>query len=119
MASSDRDKAHGEGDQAFIEGTIGEKSDEDLQRYLQALCTGHVPNEAIRHREIIRGITINHIQMSRVIQSLQHTIKLLDSENGKLSRRVYWLTVVAIFLGGGQVIIGGGQLIIGLISLSR
>ena len=68
--------AHSKVDQAFQVGTVTTASDAELMSYLTTLCTGNVPNPSIQHREIIRGITINHIQMARVITRLnrQNTI---------------------------------------------
>lgn len=70
------EKQHDEVDAAFGDGSILTASEEDLVRHLQTLCTGSITNGNIQYREIIRGITINHIQMARTIDRLnrQNTI---------------------------------------------
>lgn len=68
--------AHSKVDQAFETGSVAQASDSELMAYLTTLCTGNVPNPSVQHREIIRGITINHLQTARVIARLnrQNTI---------------------------------------------
>jgi hypothetical protein len=72
-------RVHSEVDKAFENGTVFDASPEQLSRWLGNLCTGSIPNPDIQHREIVRGITINHIQMTRLIADL--------------NRRNTWLTV--------------------------
>ena len=78
--SNDWIRVHSEVDRAFENGTVFDASQEQLSRWLENLCTGSVPNPDVQHREIIRGITINHIQMTRLIADL--------------NRRNTWLAVV-------------------------
>ena len=78
--SNDWIRVHSEVDRAFENGTVFDASQEQLSRWLENLCTGSVPNPDVPHREIIRGITINHIQMTRLIADL--------------NRRNTWLAVV-------------------------
>ena len=85
-------------DLAFRQNTVWTASDEKLVEYLQTLSTGYVSNDEVRHREIIRGITINHIQMARII-------KRLDEDNQKLSRLVVILTIIATLSGIVQVVV--------------
>lgn len=61
---------------AFRDGKILTASEEELKKYLMSLCTEHIPNDMVRHRETIRALTINHIQMQRHIDKLnkQNTI---------------------------------------------
>jgi len=68
--SNDWIRVHSEVDRAFENGTVFDASREQLSRWLENLCTGSVPNPDVQHREIIRGITINHIQMTRLIADL-------------------------------------------------
>ena len=91
--SDDWLRIHGEADRAFGQGTVCEASEEQLQRYLQNICTGAIPNDTIRHREIVRGITINHIQTARVIKELGATIARLNAQNARTER---WIVVLAI-----------------------
>lgn len=90
---------HSEMDEAFTHGIVGEAAPEQLEKWLKTLCTGRVPNEQVRHREIIRGITINHIQMSRMIRRL-------DESNRNTQLLVVVLTIAAVVVGVAQVIVG-------------
>jgi len=56
-------------------------------------------NEMVRHREIIRGITINHIQMARTIRKLEDTMRKLNAGNEQTQRLVIRLTWIAIAVG--------------------
>lgn len=71
---------------AFETGEILRSPEDTLQKYLWSLCTERVPNEEVRHREIIRALTINHIQMQ------QH----IDSLDRKSSRLQKWVIILAI-----------------------
>ena len=90
---------HREMDEAFTHGNVGDATPEQLDKWLQNLCTGNVPNESIRHREIVRGITINHIQMARMLRHL-------DESNRKTQLLVVVLTIAAVVVGVAQVIVG-------------
>lgn len=43
---------------AFGNNKIFSESEETLQKYLASLCTENVSNEEVRHREIIKALTI-------------------------------------------------------------
>ena len=58
-----------------------------------------IHNDLVRHREIIRALTTNHIRMSRFLKSL-------DDKNARLSRLVIILTFVAVIAGTIPVLIG-------------
>lgn len=68
--SNDRIKLQDEISAQFEKGEVLNASDEKLQEYLMSLASGHVPNDMVRHREIIRALTINYIQMKRHIDGL-------------------------------------------------
>lgn len=91
---------------AFRNGQVAAASDEQLQRWLQNLSTGHVANEMVRHREIIRGITINHIQMARTIRQIEETMRKLNAGNERTQRLIIRLTWVAVAVGVVQAIAG-------------
>jgi hypothetical protein len=57
-------------DAAFTTGSVFDAGEPELLDYLRTLATGHIPNDAVRHREIIRGLTINNIQVRRLIDRL-------------------------------------------------
>lgn len=102
--ADDSDKIRSETSRAFASGTIFTASDEELARYLRGICTGAIPNDYIRHAEIVRGITINHIQMSRVIRELETTMQRLSAANDKTQTRITILTVVAVIVGVVQAV---------------
>ena len=85
-------------DEAFRTGLITKESNEQLQKRLMDLCTGQIPNESVRHREIIRGITINHILLQRHIDKL-------NQRNTVLQWVIIVLAIVTIFTGSIQTYI--------------
>lgn len=95
---------HSEMDLAFRNGKVSSADEEQLQKRLQNLCTGNVPNGTVRHREIIRGLTINHIQMARTIRALEDTMQRLNSANDKTQSLITKLTWVAVVVGGIQAV---------------
>jgi hypothetical protein len=86
-------------EQAIESGSIADASPEQLQRWLISLSTGRIPNQTVHPREIIRGITINHIQMARTIRQLEKTIEQLDADNRRTQRLVIILAIIAIVVG--------------------
>ena len=74
---------------AFREGTISGKSPEELRAYLLALANQPIPNDSVRHRDIIRGLTVNHLL-------LQHHIDSLNQQNSRTQRWVIALAVAAL-----------------------
>jgi hypothetical protein len=103
--SEDWIKVHSEMDTAFQRGEVANADEAQLQRWLQNLCTGNVPNETVRHREIIRGLTINHIQMARTIRDLEGTMQKLNAANDKTQQLVVKLTRVAVVVGIIQAVV--------------
>jgi hypothetical protein len=89
---------------SFDSGAIWDTPEETLRDYLKTLNSQPVPNEDVRHREIIRALTINHIQMSRVILSVEETMRRLNSANDATQKLVVRLTWVAVFVGAIQAI---------------
>ena len=78
---------------AFRDGKIDEQSNVNLSSFLIALSNEVVPNENVRHRDIIRGLTINHIL-------LQRHIDFLNKQNSKTQR---WFMVFAVISAIGAV----------------
>lgn len=74
---------------AFREGTVMEQSNETLSSFLVALSNQVIQNENVRHRDIIRGITINHILLQRHIEAL-------DRKNSRTTWLVVLLTVATL-----------------------
>ena len=81
---------------AFRDGKIEEQNNESLSSFLIALSNEVVPNENVRHRDIIRGLTINHIL-------LQRHIERLNKQNSKIQKLVIVLTVAAVIIGIPQL----------------
>ena len=46
---------------AFREGEVESKDSITLGRYLLALANQPIESDRVKHRDIIRGITINHV----------------------------------------------------------
>jgi hypothetical protein len=91
-AQYDRTKLGAEIATAFDQGTVFEAEEKTLRLYLEFLCSEDVPNEAVRHRELLRGITIHYIQLTRLIA-------LLESRNKNTQ---FWFMLLAI----GSIVIG-------------
>jgi truncated hemoglobin YjbI len=87
---------------AFQDGSVADATDEQLIEMLCHLCTENVPNETVRHRELLRGMTINHIQMSRVINNLKDTMQKLNAANKRTQWFLLVLTIVAVIVGSIQ-----------------
>ena len=90
---------------AFNSGAVWDAPDEVLREYLKTLNTEGVPNEMVRHREIIRALTITHIQMARVIKALEDTMQRLNTASDRTQQLVVRLTWVAVFVGAIQAIV--------------
>lgn len=89
-------------DAAFRNGNVAGATPEQLERWLQSLCTGNVPNETVRHREIIRGLTINHVQMARTIRELEDAMNRLNAANEQTQKLILWMTGASLFASGIQ-----------------
>jgi hypothetical protein len=85
-------------DNAFETGEILKASEETLQKYLWHLCTEGIDNERVRHRAIVRALTINHIQMQRHIDKL-------NKRNTFLQWLVISLAILAFIATGYQIYI--------------
>jgi hypothetical protein len=72
--------------QAFIDGSIFEKTDEELRSFLNVLALEPILNQNIQHREIIRAQTINDMLMQRHIERL-------DKQSAKTQ---VWFMVLAV-----------------------
>lgn len=81
---------------SFREGRIESEDSATLGKYLLALSNQPIHNELIRHRDIIRGITINHILLQRHIADL-------DKKNATTQMLVIALTVASVLTGALQI----------------
>jgi len=75
--------------EAFKNGTLLSCDSATLQKHLLALSNQQIHNDTIQHRDIIRGLTINHILLQRHIDSL-------NRQNAKIQWWVIALAVAAL-----------------------
>lgn len=80
---------------AFRKGTIDEHDSATLGKFLIALSNQPLENDHVKHRDIIRGITINHILLKRHIDAL-------DKKNDLTQKLVIALTVASLIGTGAQ-----------------
>lgn len=85
-------------DNDFETGKILIAPEENLQKYLWYLCSEGIDNERVRHRAIVRALTINHIQMQRHIDKL-------NKRNTFLQWLVIFLAILAFIATGYQIYI--------------
>jgi len=81
---------------AFDENALSSCDNDTLHKHLIALANELVPNSSVQHRNIIRGITINHIL-------LQKHIDALNKQNSKTQWLVVALTIASLIGTGVQV----------------
>lgn len=89
----------GEVERAFRDWTVAGAPDSEHIEILRHLCDQPIQNDGIRHRELLRGITVNHLQMGRVIRDLEKTICELHAANEKTQTLVIILAIIAIIVG--------------------
>jgi hypothetical protein len=98
---------HKELNEAFDSGSIFSATPQEQERFLRHLGyivgNPHILGDQAQSTNIIRALTINHLQMARTICELESTIKKLNAENGKVSSRVLILTWVCAICGAIQV----------------
>ena len=83
-------------EEAFVNNTITDCNDEALQKHLLLLSIEPIENTSVQHRNIIRGITINHIL-------LQRHIDRLNKQNAKTERWVIALAIAALISSVVQI----------------
>lgn len=81
---------------AFRDGVIASETSDVLQKHLLALSNQVIRSDAVQHRDIILGITINHILLQRHIDGL-------NKQNSKTEKLVIALTVASLIGTGVQV----------------
>lgn len=74
---------------AFRDGNIADKSNVELSNFLIALSNEVVYSENVRHRDIIRGLTINQLLLQRHIDSL-------NKQNSKIQKWVIALAAASL-----------------------
>ncbi len=80
---------------AFTSGTVFSAAPEQLQHYLESLAYEDVPNPNVQHRQIIRALVINHLQMKQFIT--------------KLDRRNFWITIAVVLIALATFVASGIQ----------
>ena len=83
--------------EAFKTGAVLTQSNETLLTLLHGLSNQNNINSGTQHRDIIRGITINHILLQRHIDGL-------NKQNSKIQRWVIALAVAALISSLAQVV---------------
>lgn len=78
---------------AFSNGQLESQDSDTLKKHLLALSNQPIHNELVRHRDIIRGLTINHLLLQRHIETL-------NRQNSKTQR---WFMVFAVISAIGAV----------------
>lgn len=76
-------------DKAFRSGSVLSDDNEKLIAHLYGLSNQNNINSGTQHRDVIRGITINHILLQRHIDSL-------NKQNAKTQKWVITLAVAAL-----------------------
>jgi hypothetical protein len=90
-------------DRAFKTGTVMSDDNATLLCHLHGLANQNNINAGTQHRDMIRGVTINHILMQRHIETLQNHITKLNSSNTKLHKWVIALAAAALITSGTQI----------------
>ena len=92
-----------EADRSFRVGEVLTDNKEKLLEHLSGLSNLNNVNAGTQHRDIIRGITINHILLHRHIETLQgqvnelhNHITTLNTGNTKIQKWVIALAVAAL-----------------------
>jgi hypothetical protein len=98
MESKERYKLQDELRETIESGDIENVPPEKFKKWLIALATGAIPNDAVRHNAIILGLTVNHMRTEQVISRLEETIKSLNTANEKSQRAITYLTIIATVL---------------------
>lgn len=80
----------------FSDGSVFDADDADLKRFLRHLSSGHVRNDMVRHREIIRGLTINTIKTFRFLDAA-------DRKNKIYTNIIIVLSVIAILVSSFSI----------------
>jgi hypothetical protein len=80
----------------FQDGSIFGATDNDLRRYLKYLCSGHIPNEMVRHREMNRCLVISTLQTRRFIEKVDGRNRLYTIVNLVLAAAAVSLAVISI-----------------------
>lgn len=84
--------------QKYLESGKDDATPQQMRRWLAAINQGAIPNEMVRHRAIINGLTINYLRLEQVTKSL-------DAQNSRTQRLVIVLAYIAIGVGILQIVV--------------
>lgn len=98
MENEERYKLQAELRETIESGDIENVPPEKFGKWLIALATGAIPNDAVRHNAIILGLTVNNMRTEQIISRLEETIKNLNAANENSQRSVTHLTILATVL---------------------
>ncbi|MGH9575819.1 MAG: hypothetical protein ACRD3R_00160 [Terriglobales bacterium] len=87
---------------AFQRGAIVNADDETLLKHLHGLSNQYNINTGTQHRDVIRGLTIQHILLKRHVDMLQAHISRLNNQNTTLQVIVIVLAAAAVIGTGVQ-----------------
>ena len=88
--------------EAFFNNTAKNATNEKLEEWMNSLCIHN--NDKIQ-----KALAINHIQMARVIKSLEDTMVQLNTSNKALATKMNLLTIVGLIFVVIQTITIGYQ----------
>ena len=82
-------KALRDPDDLFKSGDVFKATEEELRNILKEASVRTVPNELVRHREIVRTLVVNNIQNQRHIDKI-------DNRNFVLTLMIVILTIISV-----------------------
>src|SRR5262249_41376319 len=82
---------------AFGDESVFTANEQELRLYLKVLCSEDVLNEKVRHSEIIRGLTINNLMMTHVLDRLSRSNTRLSFAVGALTAASLVATIMQLF----------------------
>lgn len=84
-------------DKAFNTSSVLTDSNELLLKYLAGLSNQRNVNEGTQHRDVIRGLTINHLLLQRHVDAL-------EKRSSVMQRVVIVLTIITLVATLGQLV---------------
>ena len=78
-------------------------TEEELRDWLSILCTETAANERLHPRDVVRGLTINHIQTTRFLERL-------DRQNGRFGWFVFCIALFSMVASILQALVALGYI---------
>lgn len=98
-------RAHDALNEAFATGRVFSEGGDALRAHLVTLSTVEAGSQGLQYREVIRALTINHVQMAHLIERVEVTMTQLNASNAMVQRRMERLTRLGVALAIIQVAI--------------